>query len=48
MNQSLLILGINHRTAAVEVRERLAFREEELVSALSRLKLRHPRFPRPP
>ncbi len=42
MNQSLLILGINHRTAAVEVRERLAFREEELVPALSRLKLEAP------
>ena len=42
MNQSLLIVGINHRTAAVEVRERLAFREEDLVPALSRLKLEAP------
>jgi glutamyl-tRNA reductase len=39
MAQSLLIVGINHRTAAVEVRERLAFRDDELVAALSRLKL---------
>ncbi len=37
VNQSLLIVGINHRTAAVEVRERLAFRDDELVPALSRL-----------
>lgn len=39
MAHSLLIAGINHRTAAVEVRERLAFRDDELVPALSRLKL---------
>jgi glutamyl-tRNA reductase len=39
MAQSLLIVGVNHQTAAVEVRERLAFREEELAPALSRLKL---------
>ena len=39
MAQSLLIVGVNHRTAAVEVRERLAFRDDELVAALSRLKL---------
>lgn len=39
MAQSLLIVGINHRTAAVEVRERLAFRDDELVSVLERLKL---------
>jgi glutamyl-tRNA reductase len=35
----MLIVGVNHRTAAVEVRERLAFREDELAQALSRLKL---------
>jgi len=39
MAQSLLIVGINHRTAAVEIRERLAFRDDELAPALSRLKL---------
>ncbi|MGO9057988.1 MAG: glutamyl-tRNA reductase [Candidatus Binataceae bacterium] len=42
MDQSLLIVGINHRTAAVEVRERLAFPGEDLVPALSRLKLEAP------
>ena len=42
VNQSLVIVGINHRTAAVEVRERLAFRDEELVPALSRLELEAP------
>jgi glutamyl-tRNA reductase len=39
MAQSLLIVGINHRTAAVDLRERLAFREDELVPVLERLKL---------
>ncbi len=39
MAQALLIVGINHRTAPVEVRERLAFRDEEMAPALSRLKL---------
>ena len=39
MAQSLFIVGINHRTAAVELRERLAFREDELVPVLERLKL---------
>jgi glutamyl-tRNA reductase len=39
MNQSLLIAGVNHRTAAVEIRERLAFGDDELVPALARLKL---------
>ena len=39
MARSILIVGVNHRTAAVEVRERLAFREDELAQALSRLKL---------
>jgi glutamyl-tRNA reductase len=39
MKQSLLIAGVNHRTAAVEIRERLAFGDDELVPALARLKL---------
>ncbi len=39
MAQSLIIVGINHRTAAVELRERLAFDEDELVPVLERLKL---------
>ena len=39
MAQSLLIVGINHRTAAVDLRERLAFRDDELVPVLERLKL---------
>ena len=42
VNQSLVIVGINHRTAAVEVRERLAFRDDELVPALSRLRVEAP------
>lgn len=42
MNQSLLIVGINHRTAPVEVRERLAFGDEEMAPALSRLRLEAP------
>ena len=42
MAHSLIIVGINHRTAGVEVRERVAFREEELVPALDRLKLLAP------
>ncbi len=42
VNQSLIIVGINHRTAAVEVRERLAFRDDELVPALARLRLEAP------
>jgi glutamyl-tRNA reductase len=36
----LLITGVSHRTAPVEVRERLAFREETLPSALAELKAR--------
>jgi glutamyl-tRNA reductase len=39
MDQCLIIVGVNHRTAAVGVREHLAFGEEELVQALERLKL---------
>ena len=36
----LLITGVSHRTAPVEVRERLAFREETLPAALAYLKSR--------
>jgi glutamyl-tRNA reductase len=39
MGKCLIIVGVNHSTAAVGVRERLAFGEEELVPALERLKL---------
>ena len=31
MDQTLFIVGINHRTAAVAMRERLAFAEDEIV-----------------
>jgi len=36
----LLLTGLNHRTAPVEVRERLAFEEKSLPEALDRLKQR--------
>jgi glutamyl-tRNA reductase len=36
----LLVTGVSHKTAPVEVRERLAFREETLASALADLKSR--------
>ncbi len=36
----LLITGVSHKTAPVEVRERLAFREETLAAALADLKSR--------
>jgi glutamyl-tRNA reductase len=36
----LLVTGVSHKTAPVEVRERLAFREETLASALADLKAR--------
>ncbi len=38
MELTLLILGINHRTAPVAVRERLAFGDDEISEALRRLK----------
>jgi glutamyl-tRNA reductase len=38
MDQTLFILGVNHQTAPVAVRERLAFAEDEIVGALGRLK----------
>lgn len=39
MRQALLTLGLNYRTTPLEVRERLAFGEEEVVAALNRLRL---------
>lgn len=38
MESSLLIVGVNHRTAVVAVRERLAYADEEIVPALARLR----------
>src|SRR6266851_2528551 len=38
MDQTLFILGVNHQTAPVAVRERLAFADDEIVGALGRLK----------
>jgi glutamyl-tRNA reductase len=38
MEQTLFILGVNHRTAAVAVRERLAYADREIAPALGRLK----------
>ncbi|MGO9605359.1 MAG: glutamyl-tRNA reductase [Candidatus Binataceae bacterium] len=42
MEQVLFILGVNHRTAPVAVRERLAYAEEDIPGALARLKERVP------
>src|SRR3984957_3111087 len=39
MENALFILGVNHRTAPVAVRERLAYAETEVAPALQRLKL---------
>ena len=33
-----MVLGLNHRTAPVELRERLAFSDGELEEALTRLR----------
>jgi glutamyl-tRNA reductase len=38
MDQTLFIVGINHRSAAVALRERLAFHDDEIVAALGRLR----------
>src|SRR5438045_1240082 len=38
MENALFILGVNHRTAPVAVRERLAYAETEVAPALQRLK----------
>ncbi len=35
---NIIVLGLNHKTAPVEIRERLAFSEERLEEALKRLK----------
>jgi glutamyl-tRNA reductase len=40
MEQTLFILGVNHRTAAVAVRERLAYADGDIAPALARLKNR--------
>ena len=37
MDEKLLIVGINHRTAPVAVRERLAYGDGEIVATLGRL-----------
>src|SRR5579885_3692413 len=37
MDHRLVIIGVNHRTAPVKVRERLAYAEDEIVPALRRL-----------
>src|SRR5216683_1672259 len=42
MQQKLLILGLNHQSAPVATRERLAYAESEIVPALLRLKQRVP------
>lgn len=38
MDEKLLIVGVNHRSAPVAVRERLAYANDEIVAALGRLK----------
>src|SRR6266481_6634238 len=38
MDQTLFIVGINHRSAAVALRERLAFADDDIVAALGRLR----------
>ncbi len=42
MDQTLFIVGVNHRTAPVAVRERLSFAEDEIVGALGRLRASAP------
>jgi glutamyl-tRNA reductase len=42
MDQTLFVVGVNHRTAPVAVRERLAFSEDEIVGALARLRAAAP------
>ena len=42
MDESLLIVGVNHRTAPVAVRERLAYANEQIVTALGLLRKRVP------
>lgn len=38
MDQTLFIVGINHRSAAVALRERLAYPEDQIIVALDRLR----------
>jgi glutamyl-tRNA reductase len=38
MDESLLIVGVNHRTAPVGIRERLAYADNEIVTTLERLR----------
>jgi glutamyl-tRNA reductase len=38
MDRTLFVAGVNHRTAAVAVRERLAYADTEIASALGRLR----------
>jgi glutamyl-tRNA reductase len=38
VDQTLYIFGVNHRTAPVAVRERLAYAEDDIAAALARLK----------
>jgi glutamyl-tRNA reductase len=40
--RQLFVVGVNHRTAPVAVRERLAYAEEEIIAALARLRARTP------
>src|ERR1700683_1166912 len=44
MENTLLILGVNHGSAPVAVRERLAFAQQEVAPALRRLKQKIPRL----
>jgi glutamyl-tRNA reductase len=47
MDESLLIVGVNHRTAPVAVRERLAYADEQIAPALARLRESVRSSPRP-
>ena len=38
----IVVVGLNHKTASVDIRERLAFDEEATVDALGQLKERYP------
>ena len=42
MSESLFIIGVNHRSAPVAIRERLAYSEDAIVPALGRLRERTP------
>ena len=47
MEEKLLIVGVNHRTAPVAVRERLAYGDGEIAAALARLSNARRRWPSP-